>query len=274
MGRALSLLRAAGEALSLWPLAGGHRAAIGPHRRAIASSSATSRSASEEYRATGKFTIPIELGLSASRRTSIASLWRNGWPAKASILALLNWYIELLPAATITAPLARHTSAWAGIQYFASREPEEKGPLTWPEGNGWIARRLLERIGSFIQTGRMVHKIAQHGNRIGVFAGDTEYQTDFVIFAAPTFLAPYLIEGMRPLQDFEYSPWLTANLTLERLPDSYGSDPTWDSVFMESPTLGYVDATHQTLRSHIDRTVWTFYWALAEGSASDKPPAY
>ena len=37
---------------------------------------------------------------------------------------------------------------------------------------------------------------------------------------------------------------------------------------MESPTLGYVDATHQTLRSHVDRTVWTFYWALAEGSAS------
>jgi hypothetical protein len=27
-----------------------------------------------------------------------------------------------------------------------------------------------------------------------------------------------------------------------------------------------VDATHQSLRSHIDRTVWTFYWALAEGS--------
>jgi len=33
-----------------------------------------------------------------------------------------------------------------------------------------------------------------------------------------------------------------------------------------SPTLGYVDATHQTLRSQVDRTVWTFYWALAEGS--------
>jgi hypothetical protein len=34
---------------------------------------------------------------------------------------------------------------------------------------------------------------------------------------------------------------------------------------MESPTLGYVDATHQSLRSHVDRTVWTFYWALADG---------
>jgi hypothetical protein len=32
--------------------------------------------------------------------------------------------------------------------------------------------------------------------------------------------------------------------------------------------LGYVDATHQSLRTHIDRTVWTFYWALADGLAS------
>jgi hypothetical protein len=74
---------------------------------------------------------------------------------------------------------------------------------------------------------------------------------------------------MSALRDFEYSPWLTANLTLERLPAAYGGDPTWDSVFMESPSLGYVDATHQSLRTHIDRTVWTFYWALAEGSASE-----
>jgi hypothetical protein len=71
---------------------------------------------------------------------------------------------------------------------------------------------------------------------------------------------------MSPLRDFEYSPWLTANLTLDRIPATYGSDPTWDNVVMNSPTLGYVDAMHQTLQSHVERTVWTFYWALAEGS--------
>ena len=35
---------------------------------------------------------------------------------------------------------------------------------------------------------------------------------------------------------------------------------------MDSPTLGYVDAMHQSLRTFADKTVWTFYWALAEGS--------
>ena len=43
------------------------------------------------------------------------------------------------------------------------------------------------------------------------------------------------------------------------------AEPAWDTVFLDSPTLGYVDATHQSLRTHIDRTVWTFYWALADG---------
>ena len=47
-----------------------------------------------------------------------------------------------------------------------------------------------------------------------------------------------------------------------------GSDLTWDNVVMDSPTLGYVDAMHQTLRSHLERTVWTLYWALSDGTPS------
>jgi hypothetical protein len=102
---------------------------------------------------------------------------------------------------------------------------------------------------------------------VQIFAGETEFHTEFAIFAAPTLLAPYLLENFGPpLPDFVYSPWLTANLTLERLPDSRGAEPSWDTVFLDSPTLGYVDAMHQSLRTHIDRTVWTFYWALAEGA--------
>src|SRR5262249_42967380 len=102
--------------------------------------------------------------------------------------------------------------------------------------------------------------------RFSVFSGDTEFQSEFVIFAAPTFLAPYLIDGFSAGHDFEYSPWLTANLTLQKLPERYGPDLTWDNVVMNSPTLGYVDAMHQTIQSHVERTVWTFYWALAEES--------
>jgi len=220
------------------------------------------------FRATGKFTVPMEVGFSDSNadldRISFADWLREqGMSSR-----VLNWYMNYCCRDDYGATTG-NTSAWAGIQYFASREPEEKGPLTWPEGNGWIVRRLLERVGTFVKTNSMVRRISQQSRVVSVITGDTKYDADFVIFAAPTFLAPYLIEGTKPLHDFEYSPWLTANLTLESLPDSYGTDPTWDSVFMQSPTLGYVDAMHQSLRTHIDRTVWTFYWALAEGTPAE-----
>jgi hypothetical protein len=219
----------------------------------------------QHFRATGKFTVPMEVGLS-EEIASLDKLSFAEWLRDQKMDSpILTWYMNYCCRDDYGATTDQ-TSAWAGIQYFASREPEEKGPLTWPEGNGWIVRRLLERVGKFVRTGQMVHQITQNGARLSVIAGDIEYQTEFVIFAAPTFLAPYLIDGMPRLRDFEYSPWLTANLTLDRTPKSYGSDPTWDNVFMESPTLGYVDATHQTLRTQVDRTVWTFYWALADGS--------
>lgn len=218
-----------------------------------------------QFRATGKFTVPMDVGLSQSNvdldRISFADWLRE----QRMDSKVLNWYMNYCCRDDYGATTDQ-TSAWAGIQYFASREPEEKGPLTWPEGNGWIVRRLLERVGQFVRAGQMVHRVVPQKSWATVFAGDTEYQAEFVIFAAPTFLGPYLIEGSARLHDFEYSPWLTANLTLDRIPASYGGDPTWDNVFMESPTLGYVDATHQSLRSYIDRTVWTFYWALAEGT--------
>ncbi|MBV9182456.1 MAG: twin-arginine translocation pathway signal protein, partial [Acidobacteria bacterium] len=218
----------------------------------------------DSFRVSGKFTVPMEVGLSESTaeldRMSFADWLRE----QRMDSRILNWYMNYCCRDDYGATIEQ-TSAWAGIQYFASREAEERGPLTWPEGNGWIVRRLLERVGRFVRTGEMVHRISATKTDVRVFSGENEYRAQWVIFAAPTFLTPYLVEGMRRLNDFEYSPWLTANLTLERLPDSYGSDATWDNVFMESPTLGYVDAMHQTLQTHIERTVWTFYWALAEG---------
>lgn len=218
-----------------------------------------------EYRASGQFTIPMETGLSGKTaeldRISFAEwLRRQDLDAK-----LVRWYMNYCCRDDYGATCA-DTSAWAGVHYFASREPEDKGPLTWPEGNGWIVKRLLERVGANVRTGRMAHRIARRGNGWSVFAGPVEYRAEVVIFAAPTLIAPYVVEGMVPLREFEYSPWVTANLTLERIPESRGMDVAWDNVVLDSPTLGYVDAMHQSLRSNVEKTVWTFYWALAAGS--------
>jgi hypothetical protein len=42
----------------------------------------------------------------------------------------------------------------------------------------------------------------------------------------------------------------------------------WDNVIYDSQSLGYVVATHQQLRRHVPRTVWTYYWALAHQPAN------
>jgi len=220
------------------------------------------------FRDSGGFTIPMERGLSP-KQADLDRLPFSQWlRAQGMDSKILNWYLNYCCRDDYGA-LASDTSAWAGLHYFASREPEEKGPLTWPEGNGWIVKRLLERLGPLVRSGRIVHRIEPRKNDLSVFCGDTEHKTRFVIFAAPTFLAPYIVEGMTRLQEFEYSPWLTANLTLDRMPASCGGDSTWDNVVMNSPTLGYVDAMHQTLQSRVERTVWTFYWALADGAPAE-----
>jgi hypothetical protein len=125
-------------------------------------------------------------------------------------------------------------------------------------------RKLLEKLARYVHAASPAYRISADRTRLHVFTEQAEYIAEAVVFAAPTFLAPYLIEGVPKATGFEYSPWLTANLTLDRMPAQGGADPAWDNVIHNSPTLGYVDASHMSLATREDRTVWTFYWALAE----------
>jgi protoporphyrinogen oxidase len=216
-----------------------------------------------EARASGRFRIPVAESETSSPLDRISM---TEWMAREGFDSpYLNWYVDYCCRDDYGA-LASDTSAWAGLHYFAAREPEEKGPLTWPEGNGWIVRRLAARFRDRLRTNSPVYRIAPAGRLRTVLTESTEYTADAVIFAAPAFLAPYIIEDAPPVDEFEYSPWLTANLTLERQPK--GEPAAWDNVIYNSPALGYVVATHQSLASVQERTVWTFYWALAHGPAA------
>ncbi len=216
----------------------------------------------QEFRASGQFTIPMESGV--QRSSPLDRMTVAAWMDRQHLDSpLLRWYMDYACRDDYGAAAA-DTSAWAGIHYFASREPEEKGPLTWPEGNGFLVRKLLEKLARYVRTASPVYRIVADRTRLHVFTEQIEYIAESVVFAAPTFLAPYLIEGVPQATGFVYSPWLTANLTLDRMPAQGGEDPAWDNVIHDSPTLGYVDARHMSLATREDRTVWTFYWALAE----------
>src|SRR5207237_4892323 len=87
---------------------------------------------------------------------------------------------------------------------------------------------------------------------------------------APRYLAAHVIAPYREappayLAEFDYGSWTVANLWLRDRPKT----PTrsfplcWDNVLYESPSLGYVVATHQT---ELDRgpTVFTYYYPLCD----------
>ena len=221
-----------------------------------------------ELRASGAFRIPSEDG-SAQQNAATRAL--DGisfaeWMRREGLYSpYLRWYADYATRDDYGASASR-VSAWAGVHYFASREPDDKGPLCWPEGNGWIARRLIARLAPHIRGGAMVHHIRPNGRRWQVFTEEVLYDADAVIFAAPMFLASWLIEPQPPAWPIPYAPWLVANLTLDHWPAEDDSEPAWDNVVYGSPTLGYVVATHQNLGRRPERTVWTFYWALAEGA--------
>jgi hypothetical protein len=219
-----------------------------------------------EMRATGAFTLPLSVGARPSPLDGVSmARWldERGFRSPA-----LRWYVDYACRDDYGAR-AGDVSAWAGIHYFAARPPEddEKGPLAWPEGNGWIVRRLMERLGRHVTTGATVHRVERRGRRARVLAGDVEYLCDAVVWAAPSFVAAHVVEGA-PAVDFTYSPWLTANLTLDRWPEENGFPPAWDNVIADSPGLGYVVANHQTLRTFQDRWVWTYYRALDHAAPS------
>lgn len=219
----------------------------------------------DALRATGEFTIPSALGAPAS--SPLDAMTMGDWlRARGYRSPAVHWYADYACRDDYGAR-ADQTSAWAGIHYFASRPRDEQGPLTWPEGNGWIVRRLLERVGEHVRTGAPVHRVEPAPGGVRVLAGDVEYRAEAVVWAAPSFLAAHVVEGA-PRVGFVYSPWLTANLVLDRWPEEPEMEPAWDNVLHDSPALGYVVATHQSWAQRPASTVWTYYWALAH-----QPPA-
>ena len=101
----------------------------------------------------------------------------------------------------------------------------------------------------------------------------TLLRAERVVLAIPK---PFLKHVVRPwrdappdhLESFRYGPWMTANLHLRTRPTSRGAEVAWDNVLYDSPSLGYVVATHQR-GPDVGPTTWTWYHALAEPGVKD-----
>ena len=176
------------------------------------------------------------------------------------------------------------TSAWAGLFYFAARLPNAGAStqpfITWSEGNGRIVNHLRNRVGDKLQTGwtvaEVVPSIDDGKETVEVIAVSSDatqtigLRADRVIMATPQFLTPYLIRDWRlkppeHTKAFQYSSWVVANLFLKDRPIASEQDYplSWDNVIADSPSLGYVVATHQALIDY-GPTVLTWYLPLCD----------
>jgi len=169
------------------------------------------------------------------------------------------------------------TSAWAGLFYFCSRvrkSGDESQPfITFPEGNGRFVNHLSEKVKDKILRSHMVVSIVPEETGIDVVClVDSElrgFRCEKVIYASPMFTAPYVIRGFDndspfAANEFQHNAWFVANLFLNDRPKPrFAKDfpLAWDNVFYESPSLGYVNATHQ---KGIDYgpAVWTYYYPM------------
>ncbi len=199
----------------------------------------------------------------------------------------LRWYLDYCCRDDYGAG-ARFVSAWAGLHYFASRHgfqapgvdgSEREGVLTWAQGNAWLADRLAADLGGRIHLGQTALRVdeGRHDVQVEFWNAATQASQTWtagqVVLAVPLFVAARLLAAAPSALEaavavLHHAPWLVANVQLTApLVDRGGAAPAWDNVMMDSPTLGYVDAMHQSTRPFAGPTVLTAYWALGGNSA-------
>lgn len=235
------------------------------------------------------FTLPVA---ECSRDAEVMSLdkltmgeWlrERGWTS-----TRLRWFVDYACRDDYGLTVDQ-TSAWAGLFYFAARVAEagsESQPfITWPEGNARLVTHLAESLGERAETGWLVTEVTpleprgdEAEGRLEVVAyreqggaGEVRgWRAKKVILATHPFLTPHLLTGYREhgsqaWREFQFGSWLVANLHLSNRPQTPRDQfpLSWDNVLFDSPSLGYVAATHQRGLDH-GPTVLTYYYPLCD----------
>lgn len=178
--------------------------------------------------------------------------------------------------------LPEDTSAWAGIAYFAARiaraGDEPQPVLTWPEGNGRLIAQLGRSLGPRLLLGHTVTHVRPGGRGVELCAvnasGGVRISARRAIVATPAHISRRIVAGLAqrpaPRVTLDRGAWAVANLHLEGRPRLRSGDAplSWDNVLHDSPSLGYVVATHQSGLDY-GPTVFTWYYPFTgDGSAA------
>jgi glycine/D-amino acid oxidase-like deaminating enzyme len=198
---------------------------------------------------------------------------RQGWSSPR-----LSWLIDQA-CRDDYGGLAGDVSAWAAIHYFACRFYDRRlqddypsDTLTWPNGNQFLADSLARTLTAeerWLSTavvrlrteGRGAEALCIHaptGEPLRVHAGA-------VVYAGKLHAAPYVVADLPAAQGqaigkLNYIPWLVAAVRLSAELGDAGL--AWDNVFMDSPSVGYVSARHQSAPGARGGEVLVYYLPL------------
>lgn len=194
----------------------------------------------------------------------------------------LHWYLNYCCNDDFGTSLEK-TSAWAGIHYFAARKgiaanAQAEDVLTWPQGNAFLVKGLKQKIENNIITQSLVTHVAELNPGViwvRLYDAKKEQTRDLfckqVIMATPQYINKKIVGDYPKIEaQFEYNPWLVANLTTRPLSTNKGIEICWDNVIYNSPSLGYINACHQSLNSKHSQYVLTYYLPLCKSSGKEE----
>jgi phytoene dehydrogenase-like protein len=224
------------------------------------------------------FTLPASASSDDAQPRALDHVSMKSWMDRHGLHSpLLHWWVDYACRDDYGLTIDQ-ASAWAALHYFAARveQPgqEPRPYLTWPEGNGRLVGHMAAMAAGRLRTSAAV--AAMQPDRSGVLItanrGSNQWplrvRARRAIFAAPQFLAPFIMPELPPERraaagQFRYGAWLTANLFLNDRPREQGFPLAWDNVLFHSRSLGYVVATHQRQRDY-GPTILTWYLPLLD----------
>ena len=223
------------------------------------------------------FVVPIAMCSTDAVVTSLDKISFADWLRQNGFTSdRLVWYCDYACRDDYGSKLDQ-TSAWAGLFYFCSRVrksgAESQPFITCPEGNGQFVNHFFDKVKDNVRRSQVVVSVVPNEKGVDVICLDGNELRGIhcakAIFASPMFTAPYVIRGFRDdapfaANEFQHNAWFVANLFLKDRPKPRFTKDfplAWDNVLYESPSLGYVTATHQ---KGIDYgpTILTYYYPM------------
>jgi len=263
-----------------------HFGVPGPDRQQIAGFMQHVAALKEEKGTDGKyaFSIPLDTSSADERWRSLDTItFAQYLKERGYTSAYLLWYLNYCCKDDYGMGI-EHTSAWAGLHYFAARRgraanADHSSILTWPQGNGFLADALKAQCGNTeIKTGVLLYRVLPHADYVELHCLMPDTGKSFgirakkVLLSSPRYVNKHLLAGdisNHISGQASYAPWVVANITFSSLPQGRGTALCWDNVIYGRDSVGYVYANHQSLTPPVGKGVITWYLPIQAGSDRD-----